>query len=119
MRKLAIAIAYVSALGFSTAGFAETAQERGKRVVYEALDALGGNAFLAMEDRVETGRIYSFYRDSLQSLPKAKIYTRYVAPSPRTLSVRERRNYFNDESYGLLYTETGAWEITFRGARPL
>jgi hypothetical protein len=98
---------------------AETAQQRGKRVVYEALDALGGKAYRGMEDRVESGRIYSFYRDSLQSLPIAKIYTRYVAPVPGKLSVRERRNYFKDESYGLLYNENGGWEITFRGARPL
>ena len=41
---------------------AENAHERGKRVVNEALQAVGGKAFLAMEDRTETGRAYSFFR---------------------------------------------------------
>ena len=34
----------------------ESHQARGKRVVNEALAALGGDAFLHMQDRVETGR---------------------------------------------------------------
>jgi len=42
---------------------AETAAERGKRVVGEALQALGGDAFLHMQDRVESGRGYGFYRE--------------------------------------------------------
>jgi hypothetical protein len=69
---------------------AETAQERGRRVVYEALQAVGGNAYLAMEDRVESGRAYSFFRQELQGLSIAKIYTRYLTAMPRKPSVRER-----------------------------
>ena len=65
------------------AAAAETAQDRGKRVVNEALAALGGDAFLHMEDRVESGRAYSFYRGELAGLSVAKIYTRYlVQPNP-------------------------------------
>jgi hypothetical protein len=45
-------------IAFSAAGLAETAHERGKRVVNEALQALGGQAFLRVEDRVESGRAY-------------------------------------------------------------
>ena len=98
---------------------AETAQQRGKRVVNEALEALGGKAYLAMEDRVESGRAYSFYREQLEGLSVAKIYTRYVTPVPGKVSVRERENFFKDESYSILFNETGGWEITYRGARPL
>jgi len=98
---------------------AETAQQRGKRVVNEALEALGGKAYLAMEDRVESGRAYSFYREQLEGLSVAKIYTRYVTPVPGKISVRERENFFKDESYSILFNETGGWEITYRGARPL
>jgi hypothetical protein len=98
---------------------AETAQQRGRRVIDEALAALGGANFLAMEDRVEKGRAYSFYREQLEGLSVATIYTRYVAPTPGKVSVRERENFGKDESYGVLFNETGAWEITFRGARPL
>ena len=76
---------------------AETAHERGKRVVNEALQAVGGKAFLAMEDRVESGRAYSFFRQELEGLSVAKIYTRYVtrgaraALGPRTPEFRQGR----------------------------
>jgi hypothetical protein len=98
---------------------AETAQQRGRRVVDEALQALGGQQFLAMEDRVESGRAYSFYREQLEGLSIAKIYTRYLAPEPGKVSLRERENFGKDEKYGVLFNESGAWEITFRGAQPL
>jgi hypothetical protein len=98
---------------------AETAQERGKRVVNEALQAVGGKAYLAMEDRVESGRAYSFFRQQLEGLAIAKIYTRYLTPVAGKPSVRERQNFGKDESSGVLFNEEGAWEITFRGARLL
>ena len=69
---------------------AESAQERGKRVVNEALQAVGGKAYLAMEDRVESGRAYSFFRQQLEGLSVAKIYTRYLTPVPGKPSVREQ-----------------------------
>jgi hypothetical protein len=99
--------------------YAETAQERGKRVVYEALQAVGGKAFLSMEDRVESGRAYSFFRQELQGLSIARIYTRYLTPVPGQPSVRERQNFGKDEYSGVLFNQEGAWEITFRGARLL
>jgi len=37
-------------LALSAASQAETAHERGKRVVNEALQAMGGQAYLAMQD---------------------------------------------------------------------
>ena len=98
---------------------AETAQERGKRVVNEALQAVGGKAYLAMEDRVESGRAYSFFRQQLEGLAIAKIYTRYLTPVAGKPSMRERQNFGKDESSGVLFNEEGAWEITFRGARLL
>ena len=98
---------------------AETPQERGKRVVFEALQALGGDAFLHMEDRIESGRAYAFYREELQGLSVARIYTRYLVPVPGKLSVREREAFGKDQSDAVLFTEDGAWEVTYRGARPL
>jgi hypothetical protein len=98
---------------------AETAYERGKRVVNEALQAVGGKAYLAMEDRVESGRAYSFFRQQLEGLAIAKIYTRYLTPVAGKPSVRERQNFGKDESSGVLFNEEGAWEITYRGARLL
>jgi hypothetical protein len=97
-------------------------QERGKRVVAEALAALGGEKFLAMQDRVETGRVYSFYREELRGLSRARIYTRYLtqAPASSPLAQRERQSFGKkDEESAVLFSDGKAWEITFRGARPL
>ena len=102
---------------------AETNQERGKRVIDQALAALGGDRFLAMQDRVEFGRAYSFYREELSGLSFAKIYTRYVTrphpPVPAYLGVRERQAFGKKEDSAVLFNETEGFEVTFRGARPI
>lgn len=94
---------------------------RGKRVVDEAVAAAGGQKFLSMQDRVEAGRAYSFFRDQLSGLSRAKIYTRYVAPESKDkLGVEERQVFGKDEESAVLFQRNGeAYEITFRGARPL
>jgi len=104
--------------------FGETNQERGKRVVDHAVAALGGQKFLSMKDRVESGRAYSFYREQLSGLSFAKIYTRYLTrpepPVPAFLGVRERQSFGKKkEETAVLFTETEGFEITYRGARPL
>jgi hypothetical protein len=105
------------------AAAAETAQQRGERVVKEALAALGGDAFLRMQDRVESGRAYQFFRGELAGLSIAKIYTRYITPpavpEPGKVYLREREAFGKDETDAYLFREDGAWEVTFRGAQPL
>jgi hypothetical protein len=115
------AVVLIAALfcGASSIEAAETHEQRGKRVVYEAVDALGGQAFLHMQDRTEAGRAYSFYREQISGLSIATIYTRYLAPVPGKVEVRERQAFGKDKSSSVLLTENGAWDITFRGARPL
>jgi hypothetical protein len=103
----------------AVASAAESHTERGKRVVNEALQALGGDAYLKMEDRVESGRAYSFYREQLSGLSLAKIYTRYLVADPGHLAQRERQGFGKGEYSVVLFTEMGAWELTFRGARPV
>jgi|HubBroStandDraft_6_1064221.scaffolds.fasta_scaffold07476_2 hypothetical protein len=101
---------------------AETMQERGKRVVNECLDALGGQRYLNMQSRWVEGRAYSFYRQQLSGLSIAKIYTRYysgVTDTAHELAVRERQNFGKKEDYGVLFQEKAAYDITYRGARPL
>ncbi len=101
---------------------AESAQERGKRIVNECLQALGGDRYLNMQSREESGRAYSFYREQLSGLSIAKIYTRYypgVTDTAHELAVRERENFGKKEDYGVLFDQKEAWDITFRGARPL
>jgi hypothetical protein len=105
------------------AASAETSQERGKRIIDEALAALGGQNYLNVRDRVESGRAYSFYREKLSGLSRATIYTRYLVrpepPVPGFLGLRERQAFGKDENSAVLFTEDRGYEITFRGARPL
>jgi len=101
---------------------AETPEQRGKRVIDDCLQALGGDRYLKMENRVESGRVYSFYREKLTGLSIAKIYTSYdsgVADTAHDLAQHERDNYGKKEDYGVLFTGKEAWDITYRGARPL
>ena len=119
-----IAAGYFCLLLAASAGFAETNQERGKRVIDQAVAALGGQKFLSMKDRVESGRVYSFYREQLSGLSIAKIYTRYLLfpepPVPAYLGVRERQSFGKKkEETAVLFNETEGFEITYRGARPL
>ena len=105
---------------FALTAPAETIQERGKRIVNEALEALGGERFLSMRDRVETGRAYSFYRDELRGLSVATIYTRYLDKAPEgALAQRERQAFGKDEYSSVLFTDGKGYEVTFRGARPV
>jgi hypothetical protein len=96
-------------------------QTVGKQLLADALAALGGPAFLAMNDRTESGRLYSFYRERLAGLTRARIYTRYGAePKPGELAVRERQSYGKDrEDYAVLFEETAGYQVSNRGARPL
>ncbi len=114
----------VGLLIVASAAFGETNQERGKRVIDQAVAALGGEKFLNMKDRVESGRAYSFYREQLSGLSFAKIYTRYLTrpepPIPAFLGVRERQSFGKKkEDTAVLFTETEGFEITYRGARPI
>jgi len=119
MKKLAFTALVVFA---GIALRAETPEQRGKRVVDECVQALGGDRFLNMQNRVETGRVYSFYRESLTGLSIAKIYTRYdsdVIDTAHELAQHERDNYDKKEDYGTLFSDKEAFDVTYRGARPL
>jgi len=114
-----IAAAACFAFAFG-AGAQETQQEHGRRVVNDALKALGGDAFLHMEDRVESGHAYSFYNKQLSGLEIATIYTRYLAPVPGKAELRYREVYgLKRDEGGRLITEDKGWEYNYHGARPL
>jgi hypothetical protein len=101
---------------------AETMQERGKRVVNECLEALGGDRYMSMQDREVAGRAYSFYREKLSGLDIAKVYTRFypdVKDTAHDLAVRERQNFGKKQDYGTLFKEKEAYNVSFRGAQPL
>src|SRR6185369_8725701 len=99
------------------------AAARGKKVIDDAIAALGGNNFLQMQDRIETGRAYSFYRDNLSGLSIAKIYTRYITVDPtksaHDLGVRERQSFGKNEDSAVVLREDSGANITYRGPKPL
>jgi hypothetical protein len=102
---------------------AQGIEARGKKVVEDAVAALGGQKFLAMQDRIEKGRAYSFFHDQISGLSVAKIYTRYIfVPPDRTgtdLGLQEREAFGKNEDYYVLFRQEGAWEVTFRGPKEL
>lgn len=99
------------------------AEIRGRKVIEDAIAALGGNAFLTMEDRTETGRAYSYYHDQISGLSVAKIYTRYITVPPNKsgseLGVREREVFGKTEDTAVLFLEDKGWEISWRGSKPM
>ena len=99
----------------------ESRPDRGRRVVREALAAIGGDAFLALQDRTETGRLYSFDNGVPAGGGQvAAIYTQYLTPVPGKFAVRIRQIFGkNQDEGGFLVTPDGAWDLSFRGARPL
>lgn len=99
---------------------AQTGSDQGKQIVDRAVAALGGDRFLHMQNRIASGRVYSFFHDQLSALDVAKIYTEYVPQPPaKGLALREREVLGKKQDYSYLFLENQAWDITFRGARPV
>jgi len=98
---------------------------KGRELVLQSLAALGGDRFLAVRDRIEDGRAYSFFNEKLAGLSRARIYTRYlIAPDPPVaafLGQRERQTWVfgRDESAYVLLDENRGYNVTFRGAKPI
>lgn len=102
---------------------AQSKQERGRALLDQIIDALGGDRFLSVQDRIESGRAYSFYRQRLSGLARATIYTRYLTPAekpePGKVYQRERQALGKDQDYAVLFDEEKGYSITYRGATPL
>ena len=108
----------------SVNAFAQTPSEvKGKKIIHEAIEALGGQSFLTMEDRTESGRAYSYYRDQISGLSVATIYTRYLhVPQDKSgteIAQREKQAFGKNEDTSVLFTEKGGWQISWRGAREM
>jgi hypothetical protein len=97
----------------------EDPQVKGKRIVDDAIAALGGEKFLTVRNRVERGRAYSFFQSELSGLAVAAIYTRYVpVPEGQTDSFVGQQEYQGlgkEEAYYVVFRDEGAWEVTYRG----
>lgn len=97
---------------------AQSLAERGRKLMDEALAALGGPKFLAVQDRTEEGRAYSYYRERLSGLSVARFETFYDDSAGQVVKVRERQAFGKKFDYALLFEGNGkAWDITYRGAK--
>ena len=99
---------------------AENAKDGGRALAEKMVFALGGDAFRNMQTRTEIGRAYSFYREQLTGLSIARIYTRYRDPADGDgLHQVQRQVFGKKQEDAVLFTGTDAYEVTYRGAKPL
>jgi hypothetical protein len=103
----------------------ETSKERGRRLLDKIIAALGGDNFRGMQTRTELGRAYSFYRDQLNGLAVARIYTKYLEPEEKPsgdgagILELQRQVFGKKLEDAVLFTTAEAFDVTFRGAKPL
>lgn len=94
--------------------------DKGKQVVLDAIAALGGSRFSSLQNIVESGVAYSFYRAQITGRDNATIYTEYLDKLPaKGLAVQERQAFGKKQDYSVLLLPDQGFEITFRGVRPL
>jgi hypothetical protein len=107
----------------AASAFAQDAQVKGRQIVDDAIKALGGDAFLTVQNRIEAGRAYSFFFDQLSGLSKANFYTRYIPLDPTKsgveLAQQEYQGLSKEEAFYRLFREEGGWEVTYRGPKEL
>jgi hypothetical protein len=120
MRIIAVSLLGLCALTLaqSPSGSPANSPDAGRKMIDKTVAALGGDKFLNMRNRVATGRIYGFFHDQISGRELVKSYVNYLSsPSPAGLAVEERQLLGKKLDYSNLFTPTGAWDITFRGAR--
>ena len=100
----------------------ETRQEKGRRLVEEAFEAIGGQRFLNIRTQVRAGRAYSFYNRQVQGQTRITIYDRFEPMQPNAagdwLPVSRREVYTEKGDYYALFLNGKGYEITYRGAAP-
>lgn len=110
---LSLALAQVSAL-------AQGQPDQGRQTIARVIQALGGDAFVHLQNRVVKGRIYSFFHDRMSGLDVATIYTQYLdSPPAKGVGIREREMLGKKQDYSYLFLEDQGFDVTFRGARPI
>ncbi len=119
-RRAFCAISATAAVSAETR--AETRQERARRLVREALDAVGGQQFLDIQTQVRAGRAYSFYNRQVRGQARITIYDRFDPMDPGAdgtwLPLRRREVYTEKGDYYALFLNGDGFEVTYRGAVP-
>src|SRR5581483_4495454 len=101
----------------AAAAYSQTAPNKGRQMIDRSIAALGGERFLQMNNRVASGRIYSFFHDELSGLDVARIYTEYLnQASGDGLAVQEREVLGKKQDYSYLFLQDQGWDVTYRGA---
>jgi hypothetical protein len=104
----------------ATVGSPQSSATKGKQIIAQAIAALGGERFLQMQNRVASGRIYSFFHDELNGLDVVKTYSEYLPQKPeKGVALREREVLGKKQDYSYLFLMNQAWDVTYRGARPV
>lgn len=94
--------------------------DKSRQVVDKVIAALGGDRFLHMRSRYEVGHTYGFFHDLLSGPEIVHAYFEYAdSGNANDLAVRERQMLGKKQDYSYLYLPDRAWDITFRGARPV
>ena len=118
MRKTTRRAFALSLAAGATLRGAETTTERARRVIDKTIYALGGDGFRNMRTRTEIGRAYSFYREQINGLSIARLYTKYL-PEGEKFGEVQRQILGKKQEDSIILTGKEGWEITFRGAKAL
>jgi hypothetical protein len=99
------------------------AEIRGNKIVEDALAALGGNNFLTMADRTESGRAFSYYHDEISGLSLAKVFTKYktipASKSEAELGQIEKETYGKTEDTSVIFQLDKGWDVSWRGSKQM
>ena len=118
LTRRAFAITCAAATGLA----AETRQAKGKRLLREAFEAVGGESFLNVRTQVRAGRAYSFYNRQVRGQARITIYDRFQDMLPDAgedwLPISRREVYTEKGDYYALFMNGNGYEVTYRGAVP-
>ena len=109
---LAISLAAQQTPSGPASSEAQANQQKARAILEQAIQALGGQAYLHVQDFKEEGRAGSFYHG--QSSGRESLYFRtWLWPD------KERIEYTKQRDIAVVYNGDNAYEITFRGTRLL
>ena len=89
------------------------ANQRARRIVDEAIAALGGQQYLQANQRSGSGRLFSFSSTGALSDPGTQFWSYHRFPGEERLELTRHRNVI------YIYKAGQGWEITYKGVQPM